>query len=98
MAEVVEQSGSVKNALLGFKRGIELSQAAHCPARDGKHPQGVGEPTGFGAMKCEECRSELADTSESLKRSRIDKCEHHGFGWFSCVQADAVMKGVVIGA
>ena len=98
MAEVMEQSSGVKHTLLSVQGRIEINQPAHRPSGDGKHTEGVGEPTRLGAVKREECRPQLADAPKSLERGRIHEREHHGFGWLIRIQPDAVMERVVIGA
>ena len=98
MAKVMKQGGGVKHTLLFVQRGIELNQAAHRSSGNGKDTKRVSESTGFRPVKREECRAELADAPQSLKRCRINELEHHGLGWLIGIEADPVMEWVVISA
>ena len=98
MAEVMQQCRGVENTLLFLQGGVELDQPSHGAASDGEDAQRMGEPARFSAVKRQERRSKLPDASKPLEWSRIHKREHHRFGRFGGVQADAVMQRIVISA
>jgi hypothetical protein len=62
MAEVMEQGRGIKNPSMLRQVRITAEQVLEGTPGEMEHPQGMGEATGFSAMKGEEGWAELTDS------------------------------------
>jgi hypothetical protein len=98
MANVVEQSRGEKQGPVLAQVALQVFKLVEGQSRQVQHPQGVGEATGFRAVKGEERGTELADAPKPLERGCFDQIHSHRFGRILSIQTDGSMQGVVVGA
>jgi hypothetical protein len=98
MANVVEQGRGKKQGPLLAQVALEVFKLVEGQSCQVQNPQGVGEATGFRAVKGEERWTELADAPEPLERSCFDQIHGHRFGRILSIQTDGPMQGVVVRA
>ncbi len=97
MADVMEQSSSVKQPPVPLQVGCQWQHPLKRTACQMKDPQRVSESTGFSAVKGEVGRAQLADATQALERRCVHQVHHHSLGWGMAVQANASVQRVVIG-
>lgn len=91
VAHIVKQGCCKQHTPMGGQFRMETSQLLQSLPSQLQDAKRVSEATGFSSMKCEEGRSKLPNSSESLERQGVDQLDGQGFGRLLLAEGDCAV-------